>query len=109
MMRQGMGGFLEAQQARYRMPYVYCTSLNPTISQFHYFSEHGIPFSPLYDISPTAPAAYQFSPLAQAQQELYCGMLTSIFPLKYIDLTATMLAAHNKRVSLYSMLNSVFM
>ena len=77
MMRQGMRGFLEAQQARYRMPYVYYTSLNPTISQLHYFSAHGIPFSPLYDISPIAPAAYQFSPLAQAQQELYYGMLTS--------------------------------
>ena len=77
MMRQGMRGFLEAQQARYRMPYVYYTSLNPTISQLHYFSAHGIPFSPLYDISPIAPAAYQFSPLAQAHQELYYGMLTS--------------------------------
>ena len=69
MMKHGIRAFLEAQQARYRIPYLYFASLNPTISaQLHYFSSHGIPFSPLYDISPM-PAAYQF-PMAH-------GMLAS--------------------------------
>ena len=69
MMKHGIRAFLEAQQARYRIPYLYYASLNPTISaQLHYFLSHGIPFSPLYDISPM-PAAYQF-PVAH-------GMLAS--------------------------------
>ena len=82
MMKHGIRAFLEAQQARYRIPYLYYSSLNPAISaQLHYFSSHGIPVSPLYDISPM-PAAYQF-PLAHAQsfslsqQEAHYGMLAS--------------------------------
>lgn len=44
MMKHGIRAFLEAQQARYRIPYLYYASLNPTISpQLHYFSSHGIP------------------------------------------------------------------
>lgn len=84
MMKQGMRAFLEAQQARYRIPYLYYASLNPAAvsAQLHYLSTHGIPLSPLYDMSPM-PAAYQF-PLAHAQsfslpqQEAYYGMLTSL-------------------------------
>lgn len=82
MMKHGMRAFLEAQQARYRIPYLCYASLNPAVSaQLHYFSNHGIPFSPLYDIAPM-PAAYQF-PLAHAQsfpipQQAACyGMLSS--------------------------------
>ena len=83
LMKQGVRTFLKAQQTRFPIPYLYYASLNPaTLAHLHYFTGHGIPFSPLYDISPIAPAACRF-PLAQAQgcsfpqQEAYYGMLTS--------------------------------
>ena len=82
MMKQGMRAFLEAQKARYRIPYLYYASLSPAASaHLHYLSGHGVSLSPLYDISPMT-AAYQL-PMAQAQpfslpqQEAYYGMLTS--------------------------------
>ncbi|XP_068685040.1 diencephalon/mesencephalon homeobox protein 1-A-like [Montipora foliosa] len=84
MMKHGMKAFIEAQQARFRIPYsLYYASLNPSISaQLHYFANHGFPFSaPFYDFSPM-PTSFQF-PLTHAQsfsiplQDAYYGMLNS--------------------------------
>lgn len=83
IMKHGMKAFIEAQNACYRIPYLYYASLNPAISaQLHYFASHGFPFSfPFYDFSAT-PSTYQ-SPLANAQsftippQDAYYGTLTS--------------------------------